>query len=162
MAEPQPAPAPQGGLSVVGTRSRLNRRPSDAAALPAGAGYFCIVPSAPAEQLCTLISLFLEERGWQSWPHEDWFESETSGEMLRRPADARKVGFCNCSSYCSMSCDIRATEWAYDRLMLADLAPDLCPPSYKIKSGALVGCTAAEFEESCAQIPALTSPQIFR
>ena len=161
MAEPQPAPAPQGGLSVVGTRSRLNRRPSDAA-LPAGAGYFCIVPSAPAEQLCTLISLFLEERGWQSWPHEDWFESETSGEMLRRPADARKVGFCNCSSYCSMSCDIRATEWAYDRLMLADLAPDLCPPSYKIKSGALVGCTAAEFEESCAQIPALTSPQIFR
>ena len=89
--------------------------------------------------------------------------------MLRRPKDAQSVGFCNCASYSTVVVDVPGSDWAYDRLLLADLcghnAPEyarICPPSYKIKSGALVGCTAAEFEESCAQIPALTSPQIFR
>ena len=110
--------------------------------------YYCVVPSAPAEQLCKLMSRFLDERGWEPWPHEEWFVSEESGEMLSRPAHAQTVGFCNCSSYCLMTVDIQAAMWCYDRLMLVDLAPDLCPPSYKIKAGELVDATAVEFEAS--------------
>lgn len=110
--------------------------------------YYCVVPSAPAEQLCKLMSRFLADRGWEPWPYEDWFESSETGEMLSRPAHAQSVDFCNCGSYCLISVDIGAAEWAYDRLMLSDLAPDLCPPSFKIKAGALVGALAAEFDAS--------------
>lgn len=110
--------------------------------------YYCVVPSAPAEQLCKLMSRFLEKRGWEPWPYEEWFTSSETGEMLSRPAHAHTVDFCNCTSYCMIAVDIGAAEWAYDRLLLSDLAPDLCPPSFKIKAGQLVDATASEFDAS--------------
>jgi hypothetical protein len=96
----------------------------------------------------SLISILLTERGWKEWPSEDWFLSK-AGEMLRRPKDARQVAFCNCASYSTVVVDAPGSDHAYDRLLLADICghtvkdthPEafICPPTYKIKNGGLVG-----------------------
>ena len=96
--------------------------------------WFCCVPTAPAQKQCQLMSALLIERGWKEWPAEDWFIS-SGNEMLQRPADQKHCDFCNCGSYSNIIVDIPGSEHAYDRLMLADIAQDLCPPSYKIKEG---------------------------
>ena len=44
----------------------------------------------------------------------------------------------NSASYSGVVVDVPGSEHVYDRLLLADLAQDLCPPSYKIKSGKLL------------------------
>ena len=44
----------------------------------------------------------------------------------------------NSASYSGVVVDVPGSEHVYDRLLLADLAQDLCPPSYKIKSGRLL------------------------
>ena len=148
--EPEPEPEQaldedDGSLQVQGTKVRLAPRDGDGEAFDPEAQYFCVVGTAPAEKQCSLISILLEERGWKEWPSEDWFVSE-AGEMLRRPKDAKGVGFCNCASYSTVVVDVPGSDWAYDRLLLADLcghnAPEyarICPPSYKIKKGELVG-----------------------
>jgi hypothetical protein len=57
-----------------------------------------LVPRAASKQ-CQLISIILRGRGgWVEWPSEDWFLSG-GDEMLKRPAEARHMDFCNCGSY---------------------------------------------------------------
>lgn len=101
--------------------------------------YFCVVPTAPGQKQCQLLSSLLQERGWKEWGVEDWFISQAD-EMLQRPKDQKHCDFCNCGSYSDIIVDVPGTEHAYDRLLLADLCPDLCPPSYKIKNGGLIDC----------------------
>jgi hypothetical protein len=55
--------------------------------------------------------------------------------MLQRPAKGQHCEFCNCSSYSDTLVDLNGTEHAYDRLLLAAMPGDLCPPSFRIKDG---------------------------
>ena len=58
----------------------------------------------------------------------------------------------NSASYSGVVVDVPGSEHVYDRLLLADLAQDLCPPSYKIKSGRLLGDVSAATVSHCCRL----------